>query len=101
MWLKHKLYNLSMVAVNKDRHITLTFIKSLFQIVTIIFNILGTQNIKHALGTQKLYSSGNYIKDFKDNIVGKPPSDLEKSYPEYDFARSVSKLASKVIYVYA
>ena len=57
---------------------------------------LATQNIKHALGTQKLSSSNDYVKDFKENLVGKAPSDLEKSYPEYDLARVVTKMASKV-----
>ena len=56
----------------------------------------GTQGIQHALGTQKLSSSNDYVRDFKDKIVGKAPSDLENSYPEYDLARMVTKMASKV-----
>jgi len=58
--------------------------------------ILGTQGIQHALETQKMSSSNDYVRDFRDKIIGKAPSDLEKSYPEYDFARTVSKMASKV-----
>ena len=56
----------------------------------------GTQNIKHALGSQKLSSDNEYVREFKSSIYGKPPSNLGESYPEHDFARKVTKMTSKV-----
>nr|CAB3264278.1 nebulin [Phallusia mammillata] len=55
----------------------------------------STQSIAHALGTQKSFSPHGYMVDFKKNIIGKAPSDLVNSYPEYAVARNVTKMASK------
>ncbi|XP_077966510.1 uncharacterized protein LOC120341950 isoform X3 [Styela clava] len=59
----------------------------------------SVQSIAHALQSQKDTSSSRYIEDFKKNIVGKAPTDLAKSYPEYEHLRNVTKLTSKKEYL--
>ena len=56
------------------------------------------QGIAQALSVQKVADLRPYVDDFQRNILGKAPSDLAKSYPEYDHARQVGQLTSKVIY---
>nr|XP_026693118.1 nebulin [Ciona intestinalis] len=58
----------------------------------------STQGISHALLSQKNMSRQEYLENFKKNVLGKCPKDLE-SYPEYKFARDVSNMASKRGYV--
>lgn len=59
--------------------------------------ILGVQEIAHALYTQNFASKARYLEYYKKNILGKAPADIEKAYPEYERAREVSKMMSKVI----
>ena len=55
------------------------------------------QQISHAMAKQKIASPNEYKAEFKKEIVGKAPEDVSKSYPEHDFHKILSFLASKVI----
>ena len=54
------------------------------------------QEIAHAVGSQKLKSDAVYKADYVQNVRGKGPKDVAKSYPEYDHLREVGKLTSAV-----
>ena len=54
------------------------------------------QEIAHAVNSQKLKSDQIYKTDYIQNVHGKGPADIEKSYPEYEHLRKVGKLASNV-----
>jgi len=60
-------------------------------------HLAATQAIKQALTAQEMTSPAKYLASFHKTIKGKPPSDPSaKSYPEYEHARKVCKLSSKV-----
>ena len=44
----------------------------------------------------QLVSKNQYLKDYNENLKGTAPADVANSYPEYNHARNVSKLTSKV-----
>jgi len=44
----------------------------------------------------QLISKNKYLKDYNENLKGAAPADLANSYPEYNHAKNVSKMTSKV-----
>lgn len=60
--------------------------------------VTETQEISHSVTVQKLTSKDQYTADFKEEMVGKPPKDITKAYPEHDHHKNMTKLASKVHY---
>ncbi|XP_076825993.1 uncharacterized protein LOC143471426 [Clavelina lepadiformis] len=56
------------------------------------------QEISHAVSAQELASPSPYKREYKENIVGKGPSDPAIGYPEHEHHRRASELASSTEY---
>lgn len=63
--------------------------------VSVAWNYILLSSLSE-IGCWQTTSPNKYVKDFKNNIIGKTVADMSIAYPEYAHFKEVSKHTSKV-----